>query len=81
MFNTCTNCPTQHACEAIGRCEKELTEAGHLEIMASLIWQKTYPERREWHKLEQSAKDEWIRFTKIAQDVIGNYKRNADVEY
>jgi len=53
--------------------EKKLAEADNLEMMASLIWQKTYPERREWNKLEQSAKDEWIRFTKNAKDVINGY--------
>ena len=53
--------------------EKKLAEADNLEMMASLIWQKTYPERREWSKLEQSTKDEWIRFTKNAKDVINGY--------
>jgi hypothetical protein len=51
-------------------CKEETNNECSLESLAKNIWSQVYPERRKWNELEQSTKDEWIRFTKVAKKVI-----------
>jgi HEPN domain-containing protein len=51
-------------------CKEETNNECRLESLAKNIWSQVYPERRKWNELEQSTKDEWIRFTKVAKKVI-----------
>jgi hypothetical protein len=69
-FITCQNCPTPYDCTDRERCKKETNNDCDLKRMAERIWTKVYPERRKWNELEQSTKDEWIRFTKVAREVL-----------
>jgi hypothetical protein len=69
-FITCQNCPTPYDCTDREMCKEETNNECRLESLAKNIWSQVYPERRKWNELEQSTKDEWIRFTKVAKKVI-----------
>jgi len=70
FFITCQNCPTPYDCTDRESCKEETNNDCKLELMAEMIWSKVYPERRKWNELEQPTKDEWIRYTKVAREVI-----------
>ena len=38
--------------------------------VACLIWNTMYPDRRPFHKLEESAKKEWETLSAFARDVL-----------
>ena len=69
MFITCAGCKTPYACSETETC-KPMDQENRLETAASLIWARVYPDRRKWHELEQSTRDEWIRFTAVAKSVL-----------
>jgi hypothetical protein len=69
-FITCHNCRAPYSCTDHERCEKELTDTFDLALMAEIIWSRVYPERRKWKEIGTEAQNEWIRFTKVAREVI-----------
>lgn len=36
-----------------------------MEELAKRVWHGVYPDRRPWGQLDESTKDEWIRFCKV----------------
>jgi hypothetical protein len=40
------------------------------EMVAGLIWNTLYPQRKKFSDLDATAKEEWIRFGQIARSVF-----------
>jgi hypothetical protein len=70
FFITCQNCPTPYDCTDRESCKEETNNNCNLELMAEKIWSQVYPERRKWNEIGTEARNEWIRFTKVAREVI-----------
>lgn len=70
MFVTCKDCPSAYDCTSNDMCSRELNDSFNIELIAAAIWKATYPERRPWNELEQSTREEWIRFATNARRII-----------
>jgi|LakMenEpi03Aug12_release.lakeMendotaPanAssembly.Ray.scaffolds.fasta_scaffold3649506_2 hypothetical protein len=45
--------------------------------LASMTWEAMYPDRRKFHELEQSTKNEWAALARITRDFL-IIERNAN---
>lgn len=76
MFLTCEKCQSAYDCTSEQCCKKDVRPPVSIEMFAELIWRETYPERRNWNELEQSTRDEWIRFATVARNVSNRLNRS-----
>ena len=44
-----------------------------IEQFTEKVWASAYPDRQPWNKIDQSARDEWIRVMRVALNLYVTY--------